>query len=204
MPYCQNCNTNVGVDTKQCPSCNAPLPTPSYRFLESRLSAEQERTVRVPNWLSVSLALFSIGGAAWGLLATAMLLIKGGWSALDLLFVLAFAALFCFGAWSGVWALQKRHGWLRLSKLFWATQIVAFSSPVISYQFFSGAVILVTLKLTSIGVGAHAYFGSQFSYSLFRSEDTQVGLNVLALSAFLFLRKQEAAAARVHTTASTP
>ena len=203
MPYCKNCNTNVGVDTKQCPSCNAPLLAPSYRFFESRLSAEQERTVRVPNFLSVSLALFSIGGAAWGLLVTAIVLAKGGWSALDLLFILAFSALFCFGAWSGVWALQKRHGWLRLSKLFWATQIVAFSSPIISYQFFSGAVILFTLKLTSIGFGTHAYLGSQFSYSLFRPEDTQVGLNVLALCAFLFLSKQEATAAKFQNTGST-
>lgn len=204
MPYCQNCNADVGIDTKQCPSCNAPLLTASYRFLESRLSAEQERTVQVPNWLSVSLALFSIGGAAWGLLATSMVLMKGGWSVLDLLFILVFVALFCFGAWAGVWTLQKRHGWLRLSKLFWATQIVAFSSPVISYQFFSGAVILVTLKLTSIGIGAHAYFGSQFSYSLFRQADTQVGLNVLALCVFLFLRKHEAAATKAHSTDSKP
>jgi hypothetical protein len=73
-----------------------------------------------------------------------------------------------------------------------------------SYQFFSGAVMLVTLKLTPIGMGAHAFFGSQFSYSLFRPSDTQLGLNVLALGVFLFLRKKEAAAASAQASSAAP
>ncbi|MDM4768545.1 hypothetical protein [Pelomonas sp. SE-A7] len=166
------------------------------RILESRLTPEQEAAAPLPDFAPVVLGLLSIGGAAWGLIAIAMLLLQSWPGLLSALLVGAVAAVFAFGAYVGVLALRRTPGWLRKSTVFWALQIPLVLSPAVSYALASGGYFAVWLQLhPPVKVGANFLLGSTFTLKLLSGGPVVVGVNLFALGIFLFLLRVQAKSA---------
>ncbi len=191
MPHCPACRTPVPADSTKCGSCGAPYLEPDLGLLESRLTPEQEAAAPVPSWLSTTLGVVGVGGAAWGLLALGVSFRNTQLSASSVVISALFCVLFMFGGYAGVLAIRRSRGWLHFTTLFWLIQVPVLSSPVISYAFASGGFVTAWLQLyPPIHVGTNFFLGSTFTFNLFTSGvPFAIGVNVIALAvSFLLVR----------------
>jgi hypothetical protein len=139
--------------------------------------------VPVPSWLSTTLGVVGVGGAAWGLLALGVSFRNTELSASIVVISAMFCVLFMFGGYAGVLAIRRSRGWLHFTTLFWLIQVPVLSSPVISYAFASGGFVTLWLQLyPPIHVGTNFFLGSTFTFNLFKSGvPFAIGVNVVAL-----------------------
>lgn len=98
-------------------------------------------------------------------------------------------AAYVYGVWSGISMLQLRPGWLRRNEIYWLMQMPALTTTFIGYWFASGAYFFVYLKLFPVGLGFNAFLGSFFGFNFMRPEQPTVGLNLIALGAWFYLRR---------------
>jgi hypothetical protein len=189
MPHCPACRTSVPKDSTRCENCGAPYFEPDLSLFESRLSAEQEAAVTLPSWLSTTIGLVGIAGAAWGLLALSALVFQSGISISKLVIGALFGALYVFSGYSGVLALRRSRGWLHFNVLSWLLQVPILSSPLITYTFASGGLAIAWLQIyPPIHVGINFFLGSTFKFNLLeRSDPFTLGVNLAALAITVFL-----------------
>jgi hypothetical protein len=99
-------------------------------------------------------------------------------------------ALYLFSGYCGVRALQKATGWLRLNQMLWALQIPIIITPILSFAFASGAFVNTWIRLQpSIGYGATALLGSNFTFNLFTPGNTAFGVNLVAVAITYYLTR---------------
>jgi hypothetical protein len=187
MPQCPACSRTVDADATQCAVCGAPFDKPALGLLESRLSPEAEAALGIPSWLSLSIGILCIGGAALGLVAVSVAFVQSRTVFPNVLVCLLAAALYVFGAYCGVFALQRRVGWYRKNLVFLWLQVPIVTSPVASYAFASGAYFSVWLRINPWGAGSNFGVGSSFQFNLFVQTPWGLGINTLALAAVLLL-----------------
>ena len=71
MSYCPVCTASAVLNATKCAACGAEFLMPNIGLLESRLTEEQEAALKFPKHFPTVLGILGIGGAAWGLMATA-------------------------------------------------------------------------------------------------------------------------------------
>lgn len=190
MPHCPACPARLPRDATRCSDCGATFTGPRYGVLESRLSPTQEAAIKIAKPVPITLGLLGIGGAAWGLMAVA-----AGYSQLQGGIVgnaiaIGMATLYLFSGYCGVRALQKATGWLRLNQMLWALQIPIIITPILSFAFASGAFVNAWIRLQpSIGYGATALLGSNFTFNLFTPGNTAFGVNLVAVAITYYLTR---------------
>jgi hypothetical protein len=196
MPVCPACPARVEPNATHCSECGASFFQPDLGILESRLTPEQEARAQVPGFVPVTLGLVGIAGAAWGLMGLSIVLAKGWPGVLNMLFAAVAASLFIFGAYAGVLALRRAHGWLRTTTVFWALQIPVLSSPVVSYSLASGGFVSVWLQLyPSLLLGNNFSLGSTWMVSVFGKAPFVVGANLVAVAKVLYLTRVQSESA---------
>jgi hypothetical protein len=102
----------------------------------------------------------------------------------------ATAALGIAGGFLGVRQLKGDYRWWRLALAFWALQIVSFSLPAGTYNFFSGLQLLIGVSPSAVELIGHAQIGAAFEVLRTpKYEPTYIGVNLFALSAVIILVK---------------
>ncbi len=190
MPYCPSCTASTVPNATKCEACGAEFLRPNVGFLESRLTAEQEAALIFPKYFPTVLGVLGIGGAAWGLVATAVgaSQIRGG--ILGVLILAAIAAMYLFSGYCGVRAIQRKYGWVRLNQVLWAVQVPAFVSPLLSYSFSTGGFVTAWLQLhPSFHIGGSTWLGSAFTLNFLTPGPLAVGINLFALVVSYYLSR---------------
>lgn len=146
------------------------------------------------------LGILSLGGsfigftAALSMLAASPSILEGG---IRLVFVL----LYALGIWAGLRLIESAAEGIKLSLIFWWTQVPYFMSPAIGYAFFSGANLTPYLRLgdDSTGSGISWRIGSEFRYAFMSpGEPWLIGINLVAVAAIYVLWRGRRAEATAH------
>jgi hypothetical protein len=102
----------------------------------------------------------------------------------------ATAALGTAGGLLGVRQLKGDHRWRNLALAYWALQIVSFSLPIGTYNFFSGLQLLIGVSPSTVELIGHPQIGAAFEVLRTpKYEPTYIGVNLFALSAVIVLLK---------------
>uniref|UniRef100_UPI001E587F7E hypothetical protein n=1 Tax=Pelomonas sp. KK5 TaxID=1855730 RepID=UPI001E587F7E len=190
MPFCPSCGTSVLADSVQCVSCETPYESPRFEIWESRLTAQEEATIRVPTSALVALGLLGIGGAALGLFALATAIASAGIGVMDGIVAGLAVLLYVFGGYCGVLALRRSHGWLHMNQLFWGIHVPVLSSPLASYFFSAGGFFNVWLQIYPPIRGAFNFLlGSSFTIDFFASVPVVIGFNAFAAAISIYLAR---------------
>jgi hypothetical protein len=177
------------ADSISCESCGAAYVEPDMGLLESRLTPEQEAAVPIAHWLSTALGILGLAGAAWGSLAIVWNLAASAFSLSAAIISTIFAVLFLFGGYAGVLAIKRSRGWLHYTTLFCLIQVPVLSSPLLSYTFASGGLIIGWVQIyPPVHIGTNLFLGSTFTFNLFSStEPIRLGVNFVALAITVLL-----------------
>jgi len=196
MLHCPACHNQVEPDATKCGICNAPFAKPARGILESRLTQSQEHSIAVHPAVPIALGLAGVGGAAFGFVALAAALIGGqvspGFGTIVVLLI--GTVLYAFSAYCGVFALQRRFGWLRKNFVLWAIQVPVFTTPLLSYTFATGALLSIWVRPNPPGAGFNYFLGSSFAIQLFTPSALLIGVNALALAVAWYLLRLERSA----------
>lgn len=144
----------------------------------------------MPRSVCTFLGILAIGGGALGLVVTAMQLGGAMHSLAMVLLLLLFAAAYMFSIWCGVAILQRRPGWLRMNRILWGAQVVSIASPLLSYSFSSGAMLMMWCRFSPWGAGVQTRLGSSFDIAMGRDSHVSLGLNLFALAITLYLARK--------------
>jgi hypothetical protein len=140
----------------------------------------------------------------WGRRIIGVLLIGGGlvgFGSLSLTFtsesvvgsvisIILGVCLFAFSIIAGLALVEGSRNGRLFTKIMLLIQIPMITSPIVTYKFFSG--FTCGPKVMGNSLGFEFYFSSYFYFGWFISwMDFQVGLNLYALAAFVFLRRME-------------
>lgn len=138
-------------------------------------------------WQWRLIGVLTLGGSFLGAVASLMIIINGGNNLLSLLIVAVFIGLYAWGVWCGVRILERSVDSLRRGILFWAFQIPYLTSPLLSYQFSSGAQATVAVQSADPALLWTVQVGSHFAATVLRPAAWGIGINLLALAATIFL-----------------
>lgn len=147
----------------------------------------------VVGWLS------ALGSVA-ALISMLPVLIQGGGMGFPgELFLFATFVLYLYGAWTGIQALRNTPMWQQRSMWFWAAQVPAFSSSLLSVTTSCGFGAWLYLRFGPGGLGGGwaAYLGSGFRWSYGKPEEVlTVGVNAFAVLLVVLLYVSYVQAAR--------
>lgn len=149
--------------------------------------------MRVWQWRAIG--VLTLGGSFLGLVMTVMTL-PGAGNLLSKFIVLIFVGLYAWGVWCGIGILERSVDTFRKSILFWAFQIPYFTSPLLSYNFSSGARVTVALQTGDPTFVWALQFGSHFAAMVLRPSAWGIGANLMALAVTVFLSYRYHALAR--------
>ncbi len=100
----------------------------------------------------------------------------------------AFVTVYVWGGFLGLRLLEGDDTRLDGLSRFWLLQVPTFASPLFSYLLTAGFHLTFLLQLNPPRANASFNLGSEFRYSLLVSgEPWAIGINVFALSVFLWL-----------------
>lgn len=134
--------------------------------------------MRVWQWRAIG--MLTLGGSFLGAVMT-LVAIPGADNLLSKLITLIFAGLYAWGTWCGIRMLERSFDALRKGILFWAFQIPYLTSPLLSYNFSSGARAAVALQSTDPHFLWTLQLGSYFVGTILRPAAWGIGVNLLAL-----------------------
>lgn len=151
------------------------IPVTAPRAFEDRVYS----TLQIfGGWMLIMVFLGQLAGSSngLGLITTAGLAAVGG-------------ASIVLGVW---WLEQRDRRAARWCFLIWIVQVLVFASPMLSYSFFSGALLSVSLQLPHVGLSISTpRLGVEFVARLDREGPVSyVGLNLVAVAASLYFFRQ--------------
>lgn len=139
------------------------------------------------DWQRRTLGIIAIGGGSVGV-GTGLIPILLQQAISSHVLILISLGIYVWGVWCGVLLLESASGAIRINRIFWAIQIPVFHTPIVGYEFSTGALINVYAQPNPLYFSVSWLLGSQFNFSLLEFEKPAfIGLNLFALSLFLFL-----------------
>jgi hypothetical protein len=123
------------------------------------------KVMRVWQWRAIG--VLTLGGGFLGLVL-ALITLPGAGNLLSKSIALVFVGLYAWGVRCGVGMLERSVDTLRKSILFWALQIPYFTSPLLSYNFSSGARATVAWQTADPHFLWTLQFGSHFAAMVLR------------------------------------
>lgn len=140
--------------------------------------------MRVWQWRAIG--VLTLGGSFLGLVLT-LITVPGVGNLLSKFIASIFVGLYAWGVWCGMGMLERSVDTFRKSILFWAFQIPYFTSPLLSYNFSSGARATVALQTADPQFLWTVQLGSHFAAMVLRPAAWGIGVNLLALVVTVFL-----------------
>lgn len=139
----------------------------------------------LPAWLRRVAGLLAIAGGGVGLTVSLAEVLSGRLDVLTSAVVVAFAALYAFGVYVGMRALEAGPQSATPLFVFYLLQVPYVSTPWLSYRFASGANAHVLLSAE--GATANWTLGSQFNFALFQVSPVALGCNLVAVVICVFV-----------------
>ncbi len=138
-------------------------------------------------WLRRLLVLASIGGGSAGFAVAAREFLKADQNTLYYLVCVVVMIAYAAGIYGGIRLAERERDGPRWLFWFFLAQVPVVTSPVLSYLFWCGATVHVTLGTNGFAWGA--FVGSQWQISLlqFKHAAYAFGLNFFALWASWYL-----------------
>lgn len=149
------------------------------------MSTEIEARESAPAGVRI-LAVMLIAGGVIGIGLSVWMAVLGRQQPVFAVFAVVFAAIFAFATWQGVKLWQGTPGGYKWAKVLFAAQIPSLSLGGLTYGFYT-----LLAANVRIGTDVKAFdFGLGSALNVLYSPEAQptyVGVNVIALAAFLYL-----------------
>ena len=102
--------------------------------------------------------------------------------------LVVFAIIFALCTWTGVDLWRGKPRAYKWARVLFALQIPAITIPGFAYQFYTGMLLLAYWNHGEGKLGADFELASSFTFTISsRIEDSIVGINLIALAAFIYL-----------------
>lgn len=176
--FCSKCGTEIDVTLEKCSNCG--LEQSYFGITEQNDNAFM---------INRGIAILEIIGGIFGIITS--LGYMNNTSGIWLLFCLVFLGIYVYSVFAGYWLWKNYAKGYRASVLLQLIQIPVLVSPLLTYQFVSG--LMFRFLLGTGGTGFDFNFGSLWSLLFLSDSGFSIGVNIIPLIIFFFLKSNSIA-----------